>query len=136
MASFCAAFPVSCFCFLPSKAQIFSCCPTLGNLQPVSSQVKTGEIVFPYILLLVFICCKRENKIMDRMVAGIQFKSALKFFLHVILIYLCPVHILEFCHIFKGLISSLYVVIWSSIMLTRHEHIISFWHLFLDQLSY
>jgi hypothetical protein len=52
----------------------------------------------------VFIGYKRENKIVDRMVAGTQFKSALKFFLHAILIYLCPVQILEVCHIFRRFI--------------------------------
>ena len=86
-------------------------------------------------LVSVLIGCKRENKIVDRMVAGTQFKTALNFFLHAILIYLCPVQILEVCHIFKRFISSLYVVIWSS-LLTRHKHIISFWHLLLKQLSY
>jgi len=36
--------------------------------------------------------CKRENKIVDRMVAGTQFKSALKFFLHAILICVLSKH--------------------------------------------
>jgi hypothetical protein len=58
------------------------------------THVKAGEIVFPYILVSVFIGFKRENKTVDRMVAGTQFKSALKLFLHAILIYLCPVQIL------------------------------------------
>ena len=44
------------------------------------THVKGGEIVFSYILVSVSIGCKRGNKIVDGMVAGTQFKSALEFF--------------------------------------------------------
>lgn len=130
------------FAFFHPMPKYFPYCFTLEHPQPVSSLNMGDQVSHPgknrrnCVLLFVFTGCKRENKIMGRMVAGIQFNSALKFFLYVILIYLCPVQILEFCHIFKGLISLLYAVIWSSVMLTRQEQLISFWHLLLNQLSY
>jgi hypothetical protein len=52
--------------------------------------------------------------------------SALNFLLNQILICYSPSQLFELCHIFKGFISYLYVVIVPCILVTRYQHILSF----------
>jgi hypothetical protein len=61
------------------------------------------------------------------MVANItQILSPLNFLPNHILIYYCRSQIFELCHIFKGSVSYLHVMILHCILVTRQQNILSF----------
>jgi hypothetical protein len=53
-----------------------------------------------------------------------KIQSALNFFVSIVLICYGRYLTFELCHIFKAVI--LYIIVLSCILVTRHEHIISF----------
>jgi hypothetical protein len=68
-----------------------------------------------------------KQKILHRMIASVSWlQSALNFFMNANLICSRCSKISELFHRFSGYVTCLYVVILSSILFTRHDHLLSF----------
>jgi hypothetical protein len=63
-----------------------------------------------------------RQKILNGMVASIsRIWSTLNFLVNVVLIFYCCSLIFDLCHMFKGFISSVYIMMLSCSLVTRHE---------------
>jgi hypothetical protein len=87
------------------------------------------KIIVLYILIFMFL--NRRQKVLDWMVASItRLQSPLNFLLNQILSSCCCLQIFQLRHIFKLFVSNSYVLILTSFMVMRQQHVLSFLYVY------